>query len=228
MMSIGITRPLGPRTGISVKKCYAAHLKDCDGAIEKEHPIPRCALLELFGDEPFEVLGWTSEKISLTKENCSSKVLCARHNRVLGEIDGTLRSWVHATKVMHGEIISSQSCININANKLSLVLLQVSCGLMAITKKEIPPTWIETLFSMDKPVPQLYQMGEVGAKMDNEKKFNFVALERDGAPIGSIFKTKNIGLAFFIGCAPPSQEYVKANKMNCRLKDRSKFRVSFK
>lgn len=80
-----------PRTGQSVDRCAAAFTNDCGGGISREHPISRTLLEETVLDRRVKVGGlpWQpNETFSLVGiDSLIAKVLCERHNNLLGPLD---------------------------------------------------------------------------------------------------------------------------------------------
>lgn len=93
--------PQSPSTGVAVAGCYAAALSDCDGALEKEHPISDSVLGLM---DSIDVSGLRGQKPGETKRRgakaLASRILCARHNRLLSSegVDAAGKSFVESLR----------------------------------------------------------------------------------------------------------------------------------
>lgn len=207
-------------TGKSVPKCYANFLNDCGGSISREHPFPKCGLVELFGTDPIDISGWgTNKDMSLPASAAYSNILCQRHNNLLGHVDGAMKTWIQCINIMQEGLQHNQPHRSIDSREMCLILLQLSCGTMAINKKSIPNRWVEILFSRSNYTFELYQLGRPGRPLPYPIKVSHQVLDdRNGKLIGCTLQIRGFSLATFIDYNPKNNSYfndwIKAKKIH--------------
>lgn len=81
-------------TGLVTKRCYAAAYEDCDGgAATREHWITEKLLERIKYDGTgllVEGLSWADGPRAGDTDLVASRVLCERHNNMLGDLDNTI------------------------------------------------------------------------------------------------------------------------------------------
>jgi hypothetical protein len=93
------TRPLGPPTGLVTPGCYAAPLRDCDGApLTREHYISEALLLRFPKGFNVEGLPWLPAAKPIGPKGLASNILCERHNNALSPLDDLICSLYDVVK----------------------------------------------------------------------------------------------------------------------------------
>lgn len=154
---------------MAARNCYAESLRDCDGDIEREHYFSRSALDALGPGKLLLLEGfpWMTdgETIPLSLEKLKKPMLCARHNRELGE---------HVDKV-GGEFMRALGCAidglggqhELDGPLLERWLLKCTVGAVAagisqssdgtvLTMERIPSAWVSFLFGRREPLTSGY------------------------------------------------------------------------
>ncbi|MBI5374168.1 MAG: hypothetical protein HZA77_01960 [Candidatus Schekmanbacteria bacterium] len=151
------TLPPAPKTGESLKSCYANCLADCDRELSREHYFSNSLLHYLNRDNDLRVGGlpWTKGKEQVLPPNAfASKVLCKRHNSALSNLDAIA---VHLFQVFDekGAAGSGQQLIHLfSGHDLERWLLKILCGIAYSnnlsfefdTDLSIPDYWLRILF----------------------------------------------------------------------------------
>ncbi|MBA4191774.1 MAG: hypothetical protein C0467_27660 [Planctomycetaceae bacterium] len=117
-------------------KCFAQHLGECEGEIEKEHPVSECVLLAVSGGKStIFVRGRPSQKEGEVREipipNIVSHVLCAKHNRALTDFDaagGKFAEGMEAMNALLGDTKASFDTFEVDGDALERWMLKVLYG----------------------------------------------------------------------------------------------------
>lgn len=118
-------------TGLLTRKCYAAAYGDCDGgAATREHWISR-ALLERVQYDGVGLrvagLSWFEGERECSDAELVTKILCARHNRMLSELDHSIVT-LHDAWLAAGE--GRETRLTISGDMLERWALKVLVGMI--------------------------------------------------------------------------------------------------
>jgi len=100
-------------TGLITRKCYGAPYQDCDGKrASREHWISRALLKRLkYDGARFELTGfaWFEGARESHEDEITARVLCARHNSMLHELDDAIvalhDAWLGAAEGKHVDVV---------------------------------------------------------------------------------------------------------------------------
>jgi hypothetical protein len=141
----------------SNKKCYAAHLNDCDVKMSGEHYVSE-SVLKLAGNA-VRVTGFPWQRPNTHSDiglgSLKSQMLCTHHNEMLSPLDDEGLKFVKGLKRTYSELSErqelSETTININAELLELWFLKVFIGCLVVSGlRDIPKIWIDCLFQKIK------------------------------------------------------------------------------
>lgn len=133
-------------------KCYAHCLGDCDGGPSREHYISR-SVLDIAGSK-LQVSGfpWQNpeQQADIGIGALSAKMLCVRHNSSLSPLDKSAWTLVAALKRYFDATMAEQEfedeIIEVDGFLLERWLLKVFCGVLSLSKRDIPEQWAKILF----------------------------------------------------------------------------------
>lgn len=155
-------------TGYSHPQCYAAPLRDCSKELSREHYVSR-GLLEAMGQGgPVTVSGFSwqrpGEQSQVGVGSLCAKILCARHNTALSELDEAGTSF---TVVLRGAIVAGfgpggprrQVVASVCGDALERWMLKILYGVVAAgqwdsggqTTAALPHAWLAFLFGLHGP-----------------------------------------------------------------------------
>ncbi|MBN1517147.1 hypothetical protein JXA32_11350 [Candidatus Sumerlaeota bacterium] len=155
------TSPSYPKTGKSLKSCYASCLADCDSILSREHYISETLLHYLSQDNGLKVVGfpWIKGKEQVLSPNAlASKMLCGRHNSALSKLDDISIRLFQAFDE-EGKAGSGRQLIYLfSGHDLERWLLKILCGIAhsknIVLKTEadlsIPEYWLRILFGEEE------------------------------------------------------------------------------
>jgi hypothetical protein len=160
-----LTAPKGPRTGVRVNGCYARESGNCEGPLTAEHAISRTVLeFVSHGKRTIDITNhrWQQNKSEVRRIGISrltAKVLCARHNSSLANLDAFARGFIEACNAcqLYSTVAGPPEDIHRLFNGLDIErwMLKVLCGLCAeqpIIGEELlgrwtpPKEWLSILF----------------------------------------------------------------------------------
>lgn len=191
------TTPPLPRTGYSLKSCYAGPLGDCNSKRSREHYISQSLLHYLNPDNKVKVSGlpWLEQKeMVLPSSALASKMLCQRHNSALSGLDAIAVSLFQAFDEK-GAVGSGKQLLYIfNGHDIELLLLKILCG-VACSRNfpiddepdlSIPNYWLEILFGQTQFPDQqgLYVCRSPGHRFDGPDALKLQAIAGRGRLTG--------------------------------------------
>jgi len=82
------TKPAGPQTFYSHRKCYARATRDCSDKISGEHYFSHTILEEMSPLDVIKGFTWpTGKSAAISSKSPTANVLCTRHNSALSPLD---------------------------------------------------------------------------------------------------------------------------------------------
>lgn len=184
-----VTAPSLPRTGYSLKSCYASPLGDCNSKRSREHYISQSLLKYLNPKSNLKVSGlpWLGQKEQVLPPSAlASGVLCERHNSALSGLDAIAVSLFQAFDE-EGAVGSGKQLLHIfSGHDLELWLLKILCGVAHSrnfpldheSDLSIPKYWLEILFGEAQfPDEQgLYVCKSVGHRFEGPRGLQLRAI----------------------------------------------------
>ena len=154
-------RPLLPKTGKSLVKCYASDLKDCCSKLSREHYVSITLLEYLNRDKDLRIKGltWPNNLEDKFPPNAlASKILCERHNGSLSKLDKIAIGIFTAFDESNTTDSNQQLLHLFSGHDIERWLLKILCG-MAYSKNlptnpniitTIPYEWLQILFGYEE------------------------------------------------------------------------------
>lgn len=151
------TAPPPPRTGTSLRQCYAGLLADCGSRLSREHYISESLLRHLNRTNDLRVSGlpWLEDKEKVLPPGALvSRILCERHNAALSPLDAIAVRLFQAFDETRAGGSGQQLLYLFSGHDIERWLLKILCG-MAYSKNltletevdfSIPKYWLDVLF----------------------------------------------------------------------------------
>lgn len=152
--------------------CFAAPLDDCDGgALTREHYFSE-ALLEQFGGS-FFVSGasWATTPKRVSPKSLASRILCAKHNNGLSELDTTAADLFGLVRAAHeGNNVGSHEFVGEHLERWAIKALVGAIASGTLFGEEgrelvVPLDWLRVMYG-HSPVAPGCGMYYVGGKID--------------------------------------------------------------
>ena len=194
-------------------KCYAHCLGDCDGGPSREHYISR-SVLNIAGSK-LQVSGFPwqdqGQQADIGIEALAAKMLCVRHNSSLSPLDTVGMDFVTALKRYFDAAMAGQEfdaeIVEVDGFLFERWLLKVFCGVLSLSKQDIPEQWVKVLFGLE-PFPDNSGMHLFGQQGKSSWFFQLVRVisvrDRNGNLAGAKFGLA--GLAFLLAFGKPNFE----------------------
>jgi len=192
------TTPLGQKTGVACRGCYAAELHDCSPSISREHYITEALLHYINRGGGLQVSGFPwmkSETMSLPPNALAAKVLCERHNTALSPLDDIAVRMFRSFDEKDA-IGSGKHRFLFSGHDIERWLLKSMCGLAQArslpTDKEcslrIPEHWLKILFGyVDFSMHRgLYLFNDIGYIFQGPLDLSLRAISRRGELSGLV------------------------------------------
>jgi hypothetical protein len=187
-----------------VRVCFASPLGDCDGPLSREHFFSKCVQEHLRGRGEYRLYGapWQKPGEWLSSiENTQARILCARHNNALSDIDGAalavfafLDEW--RSKIQAGSHVG-ESSVTIAGAVLERWMLKMLVGVLvsgnAALRQERVRDYTPSRRTLDvlfgiTPLSRpfgLYMTAVPGARSLERRDFRFAALFNADKPCGA-------------------------------------------
>jgi len=152
-----LTVPPPPKTGKSIKSCYANCLTDCESQRSREHYISESLLEYLNRNKGLRLSGFPWNKggeQTLPPSALTSKVLCKRHNSALSKLDSIAVRLFQAFDEEKVSESGQQLIFLFSGHDIERWLLKILCGLIFSKNVSledeadlsIPDYWLRILF----------------------------------------------------------------------------------
>lgn len=192
------TAPPLPKTHHSLASCYANLLDDCTSKRSREHYVSRSLLHYLNRNNALRTSGlpWVGDKQVLPPSAFTSRVLCARHNSALSQLDAIAVRLFQAFDEK-GTAGSGRQLLHLfSGHDIERWLLKILCGVTSSkawgvdddVDFSLPRYWLEILFGeMEFPDEQgLYVCKSLGHRFQGPRGLQLRAIFSGGGQLAGM------------------------------------------